>query len=110
MTTTEEPRVEAENPLLEGLRLRRTPEPCVMVIFGASGDLTKRKLLPAVYTLYREHLVPPNFSVVGFSRSDMSEDEFRSRMRNAVAEFSGPVDTATWNKFAQGLRYISAHP
>jgi glucose-6-phosphate 1-dehydrogenase len=99
-----------EKPITEAVRLERTPDPCVMVIFGASGDLTKRKLLPAVYTLYREHLVPPNFSVVGFSRSEMSDDEFRSRMRNAVAEFSGPVDTATWNKFAQGLRYISAHP
>ena len=99
-----------ERPLTEPVRLERTPDPCVMVIFGASGDLAKRKLLPAVYTLYREHLVPPNFSVVGFSRSDMSDDEFRSRMRDAVEEFSGPVDSAVWNKFAEGLRYVSAHP
>ena len=99
-----------EKPLIESVRLERTPEPCVMVIFGASGDLTKRKLLPAVYTLFKERLVSQNFSVVGFSRSDMSDDDFRSRMKEAVDEFSGPVDTATWNKFAQGLRYISAHP
>jgi glucose-6-phosphate 1-dehydrogenase len=81
-----------------------------MVIFGASGDLTKRKLLPAVYTLYKERLVPSNFSVVGFSRSEMSDDEFRSRMRDALEEFAGPVDNATWTKFAQGIHYISAHP
>ncbi len=99
-----------EKPLVQHMRLERTPEPCVMVIFGASGDLASRKLLPAVYTLYRERLVPPNFSVVGFSRTDMSDDEFRSRMRSAVEEFSGAPDPSTWNEFAQGLRYISAHP
>ena len=99
-----------EKPLIEPVRMERTPEPCVMVIFGASGDLTKRKLLPAVYTLFQEHLVPQNFSVVGFSRSEMSDDEFRSRMRDAAEEFSGPIDGETWNKFAQGVRYISAHP
>ncbi|MFI5110349.1 MAG: glucose-6-phosphate dehydrogenase [Terriglobales bacterium] len=99
-----------EKPLTDPVRLERTPDPCAMVIFGASGDLTKRKLLPAVYTLFKEHLVPPNFSVVGFSRSPMSDDEFRSKMRDGVEEFGGPVDTATWQKFAAGLRYISAHP
>jgi glucose-6-phosphate 1-dehydrogenase len=99
-----------EKPLIEPVRTERAPDPCVMVIFGASGDLTKRKLLPAVYTLYKERLVPPNFSVVGFSRSDMSDDDFRSRMRAGVEEFGGRVDTATWQKFAAGLRYISAHP
>jgi glucose-6-phosphate 1-dehydrogenase len=99
-----------EKPLTQPVRLDHTPDPCVMVIFGASGDLTKRKLLPAVYTLYKERFVPPNFSVVGFARSEMSDDEFRSRMREALEEFVGPVDSATWAKFAEGLRYISAHP
>ena len=99
-----------EKPLIESVRMEHTPEPCVMVIFGASGDLTKRKLLPAVHTLFKEHLVPPNFSVVGFSRSEMSDDEFRSNMREAIEEFAGPADTTTWSKFAQGLHYISAHP
>jgi len=99
-----------ERPLIEPVRSERTPEPCVMVIFGASGDLTKRKLLPAVYTLFKERLVPPNFSVVGFSRSEMSDDQFRSRMREGVEEFGGKVDTDTWQTFAAGLRYVSAHP
>ncbi|MDQ6833523.1 MAG: glucose-6-phosphate dehydrogenase, partial [Chloroflexota bacterium] len=53
------------NPLREGLRLQRTPEPCVMVIFGASGDLTRRKLVPALYNLTRERLLPGGFTVVG---------------------------------------------
>ncbi|HYL96801.1 MAG TPA: glucose-6-phosphate dehydrogenase, partial [Terriglobales bacterium] len=56
-----------ENPLREGMRLERTPDPCVMVIFGASGDLTRRKLMPALYNLWRERLLPAGFSVVGFS-------------------------------------------
>jgi glucose-6-phosphate 1-dehydrogenase len=99
-----------EKPLSEPVRLEHMPDPCVMVIFGASGDLTKRKLLPAVYTLFKEHLVPPNFAVVGFSRTAMSDDEFRSRMRNAAEEFGGPVDPETWNRFAGGLRYIAGHP
>jgi glucose-6-phosphate 1-dehydrogenase len=99
-----------ERPLTESVRHEGTPEPCVMVIFGASGDLTKRKLLPAVYTLFKERLVSPNFSVVGFSRSPMSDDEFRSKMKEAYQEFSGPVDSATWQKFADGLHYVSAHP
>ena len=94
-----------EKPLIEAVRRERTPDPCVMVIFGASGDLTKRKLLPAVYTLYKERLVPPNFSVVGFSRTDMSDADFRSRMREGVEEFGGRVDATTWQKFAAGLTY-----
>ena len=54
-----------ENPLREGLRLERTPEPCTMVIFGASGDLTKRKLVPALYSLAQQNLLPGGFSIVG---------------------------------------------
>ena len=50
-----------ENPLREGMRLERTPDPCVMVIFGASGDLTRRKLMPALYNLWRERLLPAGF-------------------------------------------------
>jgi len=99
-----------EKPLIEPVRLEHTPDPCVMVIFGASGDLTRRKLLPAVYRLFKERLAPPNFSVVGFSRSPMTDDEFRSKMREGVEEFAGVVDTTTWQRFAAGLRYISAHP
>ena len=58
-------RVEAPNPLEEGLRRRRTPEPCALTIFGASGDLTQRKLFPALYALAIRDLLPPTFGVVG---------------------------------------------
>jgi glucose-6-phosphate 1-dehydrogenase len=58
-----------DNPLRTGLRMGRTPEPCTMVIFGASGDLTRRKLVPALYNLARERRLPAGFSVVGFRPS-----------------------------------------
>jgi glucose-6-phosphate 1-dehydrogenase len=101
-----------ENPLRTGTRLERTPEPCAMVIFGASGDLTRRKLMPALYHLVQERLLPPGFSVVGFSRTDMSDDQFRDAMRNAVAEFGSDqhVDGQAWSHFAEGLFYLAAHP
>ena len=73
-----------ENPLLEGLQLRRTPEPCVLVIFGASGDLTQRKLMPALYSLAYRRLLPERFAVVGAARTEETDDEFRERMKEAV--------------------------
>jgi glucose-6-phosphate 1-dehydrogenase len=79
--------VTAENPLLEGLTLRRTPDPCAFVIFGASGDLTRRKLFPALYSLALRRLLPERFAVVGVARSEESDDEFRERMKHAVQEF-----------------------
>src|SRR3712207_9484263 len=75
-----------ENPLLEGLRRRRTPEPCVLTIFGASGDLTQRKLFPALYALAFRDLLPKRFAVVGAARTDLSTDEFVERMREAVEQ------------------------
>ena len=82
MTQTAEP--QRENPLLEGLRVRRTPDPCALVIFGASGDLTKKKLLPALYALAFRRLLPPKFAVVGVARTQESDDDFRERMKQAV--------------------------
>lgn len=68
------------NPLRAGMRMQRTPEPCTVVIFGATGDLTHRKLVPALYNLQRERLLPPGFSVVGFARRDWSDDFFRDSL------------------------------
>src|SRR5579872_2774981 len=101
-----------ENPLREGIRLERTPDPCVMVIFGASGDLTKRKLMPALYNLWRERLLPAGFSVVGFSRTDMNDAQYRAAMKEAVEQFGdqGPLNGEAWDNFAEGLFYLSAHP
>src|SRR5579871_6096279 len=99
-----------ENPLRKGLRMARTPEPCTMVIFGASGDLTRRKLLPAIYNLALEQWLPTGFSVVGFARNDNSDDDFRQKMHDAVDTFSRrrPVQPAVWDAFAQGLSYVTA--
>jgi len=97
------------NPLREGLRLERTPEPCTMVIFGASGDLTRRKLLPALYNLSLDGLLPGSFAVVGFARSEMTDEQFRQQAREAVLQFSRrPVDPGLWDSFARGLFYASA--
>ncbi|HET7842052.1 MAG TPA: glucose-6-phosphate dehydrogenase [Terriglobia bacterium] len=72
------------NPLREGMRMRRSPDPCVMVIFGASGDLTDRKLMPALYYLAREHMLPAGFSVIGCSRTPYSNEQFRKKVRQAI--------------------------
>lgn len=81
-----------------------------MVIFGASGDLTKRKLIPALYNLALEHLLPSGFSVIGFARTEMSHEDFRQKMRQAVDTFSRkrPVQPSAWESFAQGLHYFPA--
>jgi len=98
----------AENPLLEGLGHRRAPEPCVLVVFGASGDLTHRKIFPALYALARRKLLPENFAIVGAARSEWSDDEFRDQMEHAVREFGrDDFDQDVWDWLAQATRYIS---
>ena len=76
----------AENPLAVGLTVRRVPEPCAVTIFGASGDLTQRKLMPALYCLAVNRFLPDRFAIVGVARTEMSDDEFRARMREAVEQ------------------------
>ena len=68
--------------------LRRAQDPCVLVIFGASGDLTGRKLIPGLYNLACQELLPPRFSVVGFAITPMDSQGFRQRMRERVT-FAG---------------------
>jgi glucose-6-phosphate 1-dehydrogenase len=99
-----------ENPLRAGIRLERTAEPCTVVIFGASGDLTKRKLVPALYRLVQQRVLPAEFAIVGLARTEMSTDEFRARMKEAVVEFSEAksVDEEVWESFARGLSYLTA--
>src|SRR5918998_6309973 len=98
-----------ENPLRAGMRLERTTEPCVVVILGATGDLTKRKLIPALYRLVQDRLVPAEFAVVGASRTELSHEEFRAKMREAVAQFAegGLGDEQVWDSFAQKLYYAT---
>src|SRR5215471_1594518 len=95
------------NPLREGLAEERVPEPAVMVIFGASGDLARRKLLPALYSLARDRLLPPRFAIVGFARRAVSDDAFREEMRAACDEFARrrPIDPELWSAFARNIFY-----
>ena len=107
MTETAQPEQQLENPLLEGLRLQRTPEPCALVIFGASGDLTRRKLFPALYSLALRRLLPEKFGVVGVARSEETDDEFRERMKHAVQEFGrDEFRDDVWEWLAEGMRYV----
>jgi glucose-6-phosphate 1-dehydrogenase len=98
-----------ENPLLEGLTRRRAGEPSVLTIFGASGDLTMRKLFPALYALAFHRLLPERFGVVGVGRTELSDDEFRARMREAVQEHSrDEFREDVWEPLAEGIRYVAA--
>ena len=98
-----------ENPLLEGLELRRTAEPCALVIFGASGDLTKRKLMPALYALAMRRLLPERFGVVGVARSEESTVDFVARMEAAVREFGrDEFRQDVWDTLAEGMRWVTA--
>jgi glucose-6-phosphate 1-dehydrogenase len=99
------------NPMRAGMRLERTAEPCAVVIFGASGDLAKRKLIPALYRLVQERLLPAEFAIIGLGRTPMSDDEFRDKMKASVQEFSEAksVDEEVWHSFAQGIRYLPSN-
>ena len=100
--------VAEENPLLEGLQLRRRPEPCVVVIYGASGDLAQRKLMPALYALAVRHLLPERFAVVGAARSEETDDAFRERMKEAVQRYArDEFRQDVWDELAAGMRYCS---
>ena len=79
--------VEEENPLVEGLE-RLPIHPTTLVIFGATGDLAKRKLLPALYNLAHEGALPERFNLIGVSRSDMSDDAYREVAAEAIRKFS----------------------
>ena len=83
-------------------------EPIVMVIFGANGDLTWRKLVPALYNLFLDHRLPERFAVVGVARHDMDDTAFRQRLREGVDLFSrrGKVEEQNWNEFASRLTYF----
>jgi glucose-6-phosphate 1-dehydrogenase len=96
-----------DNPLLEGLRMGRTPEPCALVIFGASGDLTKRKIFPALYALAYRRLLPEQFGVVGVARSEHTDEEFVEQMERAVREFGrDDFRDDVWERLAEGTRYV----
>jgi glucose-6-phosphate 1-dehydrogenase len=98
----------APNPFIDPLRFERRAPPCSIVIFGANGDLTKRKLLPALYRLAYERRIPPNFAIVGNSRTAMNDEQFRGKMRESVEHFleDSPFDEGLWESFARGVFYL----
>src|SRR5579863_1028459 len=84
----------------------RPGDPCVMVIFGASGDLTKRKLLPALYNLAKDGLLSRNFAIVGFAYNDFTQEQFRQTLTAEIAEFAtSPVDADLWRWFEERIYY-----
>jgi len=101
---------EFDNPLQEVTRASKTADPCVLVIFGATGDLTARKLLPALYNLAREGQLPTHFACVAFARRDKTSEDFRNEMKEAVSKFSRvkPIDQQLWGTFSQQLFYHKA--
>ncbi len=98
----------AENPLLEGLKLRRRPDPCAFVIFGASGDLTSRKLFPALYSLAVRRLLPDRFGVVGVARTDQTTRQWVAAMKAAVRKYArDPFDESVWKSLMERVRYVA---
>src|SRR4029079_14962544 len=92
----------------EGLRRRRTPEPCALTIFGASGDLTQRKLFPALYALAFRDLLPSKFGVVGVARPEMTDEAFREKMKQAIQDHArDEFRQDVWDEFAESIRYVA---
>jgi len=86
---------------------RKPPGPCSIVIFGASGDLTARKLIPAFYHLCKDKQLPSAFRVIGFARRDKTDESWRNELREELNQFSRtqPVDDTVWKEFAKNLFY-----
>ncbi len=95
------------NPLEESGRSLHNIDPCVLVIFGATGDLTGRKLAPALYNLGREGLLPANFACVGFARREKTSEQFRDELKKDIDSFSRtkPIDDLFWQTFQQQIFY-----
>src|SRR5580692_10316456 len=86
---------------------RKSVEPCSIIIFGASGDLTARKLIPAFYHLFKDKQMPPDFRVIGFARREKTDESWRTELRTALDQFSRtkPVDNAVWDEFSKKISY-----
>ncbi|MDB4997533.1 MAG: zwf [Myxococcaceae bacterium] len=99
---------EKKNPLRKGLVDDKTGDACAVVIFGASGDLTRRKLIPALFNLAIGRALPGAFAVVGVARREKSNEAFRAEMREGVEKFSRrkPIDPEMWSDFEKGITYV----
>src|ERR1044072_3595516 len=100
------PETQQTNPLREGLATRMVPQACTIVIFGATGDLTMRKLIPALYNIAADGELPPQVAVVGFARRPKTDEEFRKEQEESTKKFSRQqVRDEIWGDFAQGPFY-----
>ena len=99
--------VQEENPLVEGLE-RLPVHPTTLVIFGGTGDLAQRKLLPAIYNLAHEGGLPEGFNLIGVSRSDMPDDEYRDEARESIEQYSRRTpDAQVLEKLLERVRYVA---
>src|ERR1039457_4986050 len=88
-------------------RIPRVAGPCVLVMFGVTGDLASKKLLPAIYDLANRGLLPPGFSLVGFARRDWADEDFAQLTYNAVkAHARTPFRDAVWQQVSEGARFV----
>src|SRR6476619_3956539 len=96
-----------ENVLRDGLRLERVPDPSIVVLFGATGDLAHRKVIPALYHLWRTNLLPHEFMLLAIGRRDYDDDSFRQEIHKALHQYSRllPLDEAAWRSFSERIRY-----
>ena len=96
-----------ENVLREGLRLERVPDPSVIVLFGATGDLAHRKVIPALYQLWRTNLLPHEFMLLAVGRRPYDDETFRAEILKALEDHSRvlPLDTEAWATFAERIAY-----
>ena len=97
-----------DNPLREGLRLERVPDPSVLVLFGATGDLAHRKVIPALYQLWRTNLLPHEFVVLAIGRRDYDDESLRTELKTSLEKYSRvlPLDDTAWRSFAARIRYL----
>jgi glucose-6-phosphate 1-dehydrogenase len=101
-----------QNPLLEANGAERVPDACTVVIFGASGDLTKRKLIPAIFDIARQGLLPAGFNILGVSRTPLDSGQFRATLHSALKEYGQlpPSEEPRWETFATKLHYLAMDP
>jgi glucose-6-phosphate 1-dehydrogenase len=100
--------VPSENPLLEGLRLRRSADPCAIVVFGASGDLARRKIFPALYSLALRRLLPERVGIVGVARTGQTTTQWIAEMKQAIKEHArDELRADVWKDLSEGMRYVS---
>jgi glucose-6-phosphate 1-dehydrogenase len=95
------------NPLRAGLRLERVPDPCAFVLFGATGDLAHRKVIPAIYQLWRTNLLPAEFSLVAVARRPYSDEAFAAEVLASLQKYSRvlPIDETSWSELAKRITY-----